>query len=185
LQYGVKRLFTPGERLAVIEEFEPGEGVYMYGGEVRAAKVGEPVFDMKERRASVRPLRDVIGVPKVGDSVIGVVESTQGNVVNVKIEVVNGRYSQAGFTAMLQVRPTLQSGRGGVRRTVCKPGDVVRARVISNLNSIIHLAMDRPEEGVICTVCSVCGGRVVRVRSRVKCIECSNVEDRKLASDFE
>jgi len=164
----------------VIEEFEPGEGTYAYGGEVRSLRLGELVLDLRERRVNVKPVREMDRVPRVGDKVQGVVQSGQGNIINLEIQVINDKFSREGFTGMLQARTP-----GPRRTTICKPGDILRARVVSNLNSIIHLAMDRSDEGVVCTVCSVCGGRVVRIRNRVKCIECGNIEDRMLASDFD
>jgi exosome complex component CSL4 len=68
--------------------------------------------------------------------------------------------------------------------TVCKTADIVRAKVISTLNSIIHLSFEDEKCGVLTAYCSNCGGAMVRVHDKAKCVECGNIEERKLASDF-
>ncbi|MFQ6135002.1 MAG: exosome complex RNA-binding protein Csl4 [Nitrososphaerales archaeon] len=176
---------TPGEKVSVIEEFDSGEGTYLRDGEVRSLRVGEAVPNLTERIISIKPVKSMDRLPRPGDTVIGVVETAQASIMNIRIELINGKYSQAGFTGMLQLGAERSSGRGRVRRgSVCKRGDLIRARVFSDLNSIIHLSIDGADDGVIHTVCSLCGGDVVRIRDRVKCIECGNVEERKLASNF-
>lgn len=175
---------TPGEKLSVIEAFEAGESTFVEDGEVRALRVGRAVPNRGERIIGVKPVKGMDRVPAPGDIVVGVVETAQPSVANIRIESINGRYSQAGFTGMLHSGADRSSRGRGRRRVTCKPGDIVRARVYSVKNSIFHISVDRPEEGVIRTVCSICGGGVVQVRDRVKCVECGYFEERKLASDF-
>ncbi len=176
----------PGEKLSVIEEFECGTDTYQKDGEVRSLRVGEIVTNLTERIINIKPIKNMDRIPRLGDIIIGIVETTQANTANVRIELINNKSSQAGFTGMLQLGSERYSGRGGHRRdTVCKAGDLLRARVFSDLNTIIHLSMDKPNEGVIHTVCSQCGGNVARIHNKVKCIECGNLEARQLASDFD
>ena len=63
-------------------------------------------------------------------------------------------------------------------------GDVVRCRVFSLLNGIIHLSIDDDKTGVIFALCGNCGRPLQKGGNRAKCVECGNVEERKLASDF-
>lgn len=172
----------PGEALAVMEEFEAGRGARQFDGIIRATIAGRPIFDFKTRRVHVEPARRTARTPSPGDSVIGHVESAQNAVVNVFIHRVNGRLSPGGFTAMMQTRPS-QRSRGG-RVALCRAGDVIRATVVSDQNAIIQLSLDGPNDGVVYAMCSVCGGSMARVDHRIKCVECGNVEERKLAPDF-
>jgi exosome complex component CSL4 len=176
---------TPGEKLSVIEAFESGEGTFVDDGTVRALRVGRAVPNRDKRRISVKPIRNMGRVPRPGDIVVGIVETAQPSVANILIETINDKYSQSGFTGMLYSGANRSQRGRGRRRVTCKPGDIVRARVYSVKNSIFHISVDLPEEGVLRTVCSICGGVVVRIGDRVKCIECSYVEERKLASDFD
>jgi exosome complex component CSL4 len=63
-------------------------------------------------------------------------------------------------------------------------GDIIRGRVISLLNSTIHITIDEKEFGVLYALCFNCGGDTVRLNSTVKCIECSIFEERKLSNDY-
>lgn len=173
----------PGEELAVIEEFDGGEGTYVAGGVVRAAVAGTPAYDLQSRVVRVEAKKPTTRLPKPGDTIVGQVENVQGNIANVKIHYVNGMVSEAGFTGLLIVR---QNRFGGRRRptTYFKAGDIVRARVVSVKNAIIHLSIDRAEDGVVYAVCSLCGGRMAKIDGRIKCVECGGVEERKLAPDF-
>jgi len=180
---GKGKAVMPGDELAVIEAFEAGSNTFVDNGEVRALRVGYAEPDKKQRVISVKPSRGSIGVPKPGDVIIGTVETAQPSIANILIEEINDKYSEASFSGMLQ-----SSGDPRARdrrRVTCKPGDVVRAHVYSVKNSIYHLSVDRPEDGVLYTICSQCGGSVIRVRDSVKCNECGYLEERKLASDFD
>ncbi len=171
--------------MAVIEEFNAGEGTYLRNGEVVALRVGKATPNMKDRVINVKPAKIMNRVPRPGDIIMGVVETAQPSIMSILITSINGKDSQANFTGIIVPVFERGGGRGRVKRsTICKPGDLIRAHVFSTLNANLHLAVDRPDEGVIYTVCSVCGGGVARIRDRVKCIECGNVEERKLAADF-
>ena len=61
---------------------------------------------------------------------------------------------------------------------------MIRGRVISLLNSTIHLTIEDKEYGVLYTLCNMCGGDTVLVNSAVKCIECGSYEERKLTNDY-
>jgi len=65
-----------------------------------------------------------------------------------------------------------------------KLGDIVRCGVHSLMNGMIHLSLNDDHAGVIYALCSNCGKPLLRAGSRVKCVECGNVEERKLADDF-
>ena len=171
----------PGEKLAVPEEYEGGNGTYSDMDTVRALAVGRSSFGMKNRVVNVESSRIAKTLPRPGDRVIGQVEAGQGNV---KIHYVNGKMNESHFTGML-IRMDQPPVRRGRRKTIVhKLGDLVRATVVSSINGVIHLSMERPEDGVIHTSCSICGCSVTRERERIRCTECGTAEQRKLACDF-
>jgi len=174
----------PGEKVAVIEEFSAGKGTYLLNGEVFSLKLGEVAINLKERVITVNQ-KQVERIPKYNDIITGTVDSAQSNTINVCIDSINGKESKSGFTGMLQVGVDRSGARRSGRRiTVCKAGDIIRARIKSVLNANIHLSIDNADEGVIDTVCSICGGNVTAIREKVKCVECGSIDERKLASDF-
>jgi exosome complex component CSL4 len=173
----------PGDKLAISEEFLPGKNTYDDSGRIRALITGEVKKDMASMEISVKPAAEPQMV-KVDDWVTGQVEVVQANSANVKLYYLNGKPTHKDFSGMLTLRG-LTGGRGQRRTTPVKLGDIVRCRVFSLLNGIIHLTVDEPDMGVLAALCGNCGRPLLRgSATRAKCDECGNVEERKLARDF-
>ena len=175
----------PGDRLAVTEEFLPGAHTYDDGGKIRALVAGSVKKDMASMEISVTPAKEADTI-KIGDWVTGQVEAAQSSSANVKLYFLNGNLTHKDFSGMLNLRGLGGGGGRGARRsTPVKSGDIVRARVFSLLNGIIHLTIEEPDMGVVAALCSNCGRPLLMGNStRAKCDECGNVEERKLAKDF-
>jgi exosome complex component CSL4 len=174
----------PGDKVAVSEEFLPGKHTYDAGGAIRALTSGTIEKDTKSMEISVKPAVEP-EIIRVDDWVTGQVEATQANSANVHIYFHNGKPTYKDFSGMLNLRGLSGGGRGQRRTTPVKQGDIVRCRVFSLLNGIIHLTIEEPDMGVVKAMCGNCGRPLLRGSStRAKCDECGNVEDRKLAGDF-
>jgi len=173
----------PGDKLAVSEEFLPGGHTYDDSGLIRALAVGEVQKDVRNMEISVKPAAEP-GTIKVNDWVTGQVEVAQANSASVKIYYLNGKPTYKDFSGMLSLRG-LTGGRGQRKSTPVKQGDVVRCRVYSLVNGIVHLSIEEQDMGVVAALCGNCGKPLLRGSStKAKCDECGNVEDRKLARDF-
>ena len=172
----------PGDRLAVSEEFLPGLYAYDDSGSIRALVAGTVQRDTKNMEISVKPVVKP-KVVRVGDRVVGQVETAQASSAGVKIYYVNGAPTDKDFSGSLSLRSS-RSGRGGPRGPPVKLGDVVRCKVFSLLNGIIHLSINEDEMGVLHALCGNCGKPLLRGGNKAKCDECGNVEERKLAADF-
>lgn len=174
----------PGDKLAVAEEFLPGRHAYDDAGSIRALVAGSVSRDMKNMEISVKPATEP-GVIKVDDWITGQVETTQASSANVHIFYLNGKQTHKDFSGMLSLRGLSGGGRGARRTTPVKLGDVVRCRVFSLVNGIIHLTIDEPDMGVVAALCGSCGRPLLKgSATKAKCDECGNVEERKLARDF-
>jgi exosome complex component CSL4 len=174
----------PGDELAVSEEFLPGRHTYDDSGLIRALTAGAVMKDVKNREISVKPAVEPELI-RVDDWVTGQVESAQANSANVHIYFLNGKPTYKDFSGMLSLRGLSGGGRGSRRTTPVKTGDIVRCRVFSLLNGIIHLTIDEPDMGVVAALCGNCGKALLRGNAtRAKCDECGNVEERKMARDF-
>jgi exosome complex component CSL4 len=172
----------PGDRLAVSEEFLPGPHTYDDSGLIRALVAGKVRRDTKNMEISVEPVVKPRLIA-VGDVVAGQVEATQASAAAFKIYYLNGKPTDKDFSGSLSLRSG-RPGRGGPRGPPVKLGDVVRCKVISRLNGIIHLTINEEELGVVYALCGTCGRPLLRGGNKAKCDECGNVEERKLASDF-
>jgi exosome complex component CSL4 len=184
----------PGEQVALIEEFEGGKNTYITDGTIRSKAVGTRVYDFKRRIVKINPKNSPM-LPKIGDVLVGYLEMLFGSMMSVRVLYINEKKSYAGFSAIASARTgsgsSNNSGGGGWRergdrrsRTIFRVGDIIRGRVISLLNSTIHITIDEKEFGVLYTLCFNCGGDTVRVHNSVKCIECGVYEERKLTHDY-
>ncbi len=171
----------PGDKLASIEEFVPGSGSAVVGEAIVSTVAGRKKPDMSNRVMNVVAARDATrAIPKVGDYIIGFVDSSSPSVAQVTIRAINDIPNTREFAAMLSMRDERRRNSSPI-----KAADSIRAHVISTKNSIIHVAIDSGNCGVISTVCVNCGGPVVPLgRDRVKCPECGLVDDRLLAEDM-
>jgi len=174
----------PGDKLAVSEEFLPGPNTYDDSGLIRALRAGAVSKDPKTMEISVRPTAEP-EITKIDDWVTGQVEAVQANSANVHIYFHNGKPTYKDFSGTLSLRGLSGGGRGARRTTPVKTGDIVRGRVFSLVNGMIHLTIEEPDMGVVYALCGNCGKPLLRgSATRAKCDECGNVEERKLARDF-
>jgi exosome complex component CSL4 len=181
----------PGEQVAFIEEFEGGKNTYITDGAIRSKAVGTRVYDFKRRIVKINQKNSPM-LPKIGDVLVGYIEMLFGSMISVRILYINEKKSYAGFSAIASTRIGGGSNNsGGWRergerrgRTIFRVGDIIRGRVISLLNSTIHITIDEKEFGVLYTLCFNCGSDTVRVHNSVKCIECGVYEERKLTYDY-
>jgi exosome complex component CSL4 len=110
--------------------------------------------------------------------------------MSVRILYINEKKSISGFSAISSAKVSGTGGRwarerGDRRgRINFRVGDIIRGRVMSLLNSTVHITIDEREFGVVYTLCFNCGGDTVRVNNAVKCIECGAFEERKLTNDY-
>ena len=182
-----KRPALPGETVASIEEFEGGKGTYLASdGTVRSETVGIKFYDLKRRVVKIDPKNPPM-LPKVGDLIVGYAEMMFSSMVSIKVLYINDEWSNAGFSAIASARIGSRADveRRGDRRATFHNGDIVRGRVISLLNSTIHLTLAEKEYGVLYALCFMCGGDTVRTNeSTIKCVECGAFENRKLTHDY-
>jgi exosome complex component CSL4 len=178
----VNKVILPGEQLASIEEFEGGKNTYLtQDGLIRAATIGTKSLDLKRRVIKIEP-KNAPMLPKIGDILVGYVEMIFASMISVKVLYINGIKSTSGFSAIASMR--VGGGRDRRERPIFRTGDIIRGRVMSMLNSTVHMTIAEKEFGVLYTTCFMCGGDTVRVNDTVKCIECGAWEPRKLTNDY-
>jgi exosome complex component CSL4 len=176
-------LVVPGERLGVIEEFVPDSGTYVTDGVIYSKIVGRSLIDLQNRRVSVYPVSEGAVFPKVGTVIIGQIGNAQSDNVLVKIFRVGKKKISGSFGGILHVSDVSDRYVDSMA-DVCKPGDIVRARVISEKNKVFHLTTNDKSLGIIYAFCSRDGTLLVQDRYDLKCPKCGNIERRKIAPDY-
>jgi exosome complex component CSL4 len=179
------QIILPGERLGVIEEFIPDSGTYVKDGVIYSKIVGRALMDMLNRRVSVYPLVEGAVVPKVGITVIGQIGNAQSDNVLVRIVKVGTTKKKLSgvFSGILHISDVADRYVDSMNE-VCKSGDIIRAKVISEKNQIFHLNTVDKNLGVIYGFCSLCSTLLEQRRHEMVCPKCGNVESRKTAFDY-
>ncbi len=179
-------LVIPGERLGVIEEFIPDAGTYVKDGIIYSKIVGRALMDMLNRKVSVYPLQEGATIPKTGTTIIGQVGNAQSDNVFVNITKVNTRKKKLSgkFGGILHISDAADRYIDSMNE-VCKPGDIIRAKVISEKNQVYHLSTADKNLGVIYASCGICGNLLEQKHpGDMQCPKCKNVEKRKTAPDY-
>ena len=177
------QLILPGERMGVIEEFVPDDGTYVKDGVIYSKIVGRALLDLPNKRVSVYPLVHGATVPKVGSTVLGQVSNVQKQNAFVRIHKIDKNNISGFFSAILHISDVrlryVESMFG-----VCKPGDIIRAKVISEKNGVYHLSTKDRNLGVVYAFCSQCGYMLEPSRQEMRCPRCRKIEKRKTALDY-
>ncbi|MEM2147923.1 MAG: exosome complex RNA-binding protein Csl4 [Candidatus Bathyarchaeia archaeon] len=173
----------PGEPLGVIEEFIPDAGTYVRDGVIYSKVVGRSLIDFLNRRVSVFPLVHGARAPKVGSIVMGQVSGVQSQMATVRIFKIGKKMLSGFFSGVLHVSDVHLRFVDSMF-DVCKPGDIIRAKVISETNRTYHLTTKDKSLGVVYAFCSQCGN-VLEQRARdLQCPRCGKVEKRKTTIDY-
>jgi len=177
------QLVVPGERLGVIEEFIPDAGTYVKDGVIYSKVVGHALIDFMHKKVSVFPVGKGVKVPKTGSIIVGQVSSVQTQTASVRFTQVDRRKIAGFFSAVLHVSDVQMSFVDSMF-DVCKPGDIIRAKIISEKNRTYHLSTQDKEMGVVYGFCSNCGEGLEQRSRGMHCPRCGRVESRKTAIDY-
>jgi len=173
----------PGERLGVIEEFIPDVGTYVKEGVIYSKVIGRALIDLQNKKVSVYSLVKGAGVPKIGSIILGQVSSVQSDTANIRIFKIDNEEVSGFFSGVLHVSDVQLSYIDSMF-SVCKPGDVMRAKVISEKNQVYHLSTKDKDLGVVYAFCSQCGYTLELRRHTPYCSRCRMNEKRKIALDY-
>lgn len=177
------KFVSPGERLGVIEEFIPDAGTYVKDGVIYSKVVGRSLLDLPNKRISVYPLVHGAAVPKIGSIVLGQVSSVKTQNAVVRIFQIGKKQLSGFFTSILHISD-VQLRYVESMFNVCRPGDVLRSKVISEKNKIYHLSTKDKNLGVVYAFCSRCGHILELGQQGMRCPRCGKIEKRKIAPEY-
>jgi exosome complex component CSL4 len=176
-------LVLPGERLGVIEEFIPDSGTYVKDGVIYSKIIGRALMDLLNKKVSVYPIMGGVATPKVGSIILGQVGNAQTDNVLVKIFKIGNKQLSGTFGGILHISDVADRYVDSMN-DVCKPGDIVRAKVISTKNQVYHLSTSERNLGILYAFCSRCGNLLDLQKYEMHCSKCGNVERRKTAPEY-
>ena len=174
----------PGTELATIEEYSPGEGVYVDKGVIKSSILGRVYIDFKDRIISVKPLKTTKLMPKKGETVHAYVTGIpRDDIALLKIfadEEMNLYKSE--FTGILHISQASDKILRSIY-DVIKLSDIVRASILVGDRIPYILSIKQPLNGVILAFCSLCGATLKRIpgTNKASCSRCGNIETRKIS----
>lgn len=177
------QIVVPGEHIGVIEEFSPGIGTYVKNGKIYSRMIGRTLLDIMNKKVSVYPLIPRPSVPKTGSIVTGQVQNVQSHFAVLRIWKIGERTLSGFFSGLLHISDASPS-YVETMFDVCKPCDIMRAKVVSEKNREYHLSTVDKNLGVIYAFCSHCGHILQFKRHRLQCSYCGKIEKRKTALDY-
>ncbi len=166
----------PGDKIAIIEEYEGGKNTFEDGHNVRATVIGTTEIDKINRIAQVNKLK-FSGIPEVNDIIVGTVAAVMSSMIAVSINYVNNIRTKSNVECICQTRHLR-------KKNIALVNDVVVLKITAHKNGTIHATLSEPELGVLYTKCKRCGGKVIPLRDAIKCTECNWIDERKLSSNF-
>jgi exosome complex component CSL4 len=179
----IGQLAVPGDRLGVIEEFIPDVGTYVKDGVIYSKVIGRILIDLVHRRVSVHQLIGPSKVPALGSTVMAQVSNAQSDSAGARIFEIGGEEINGVFTGVLHVSDVALRYVDSMY-DVAKPGDIIRAKVVSEKNRTYHLSTKDKNLGVVYAFCSNCGTLLEPRRQGMHCPKCGRFEKRKTASDY-
>ncbi|UCD73251.1 MAG: exosome complex RNA-binding protein Csl4 [Candidatus Bathyarchaeota archaeon] len=174
---------TPGEKVAVIEEFVAGPGTFIEEGDIRSKTVGYTITDVHNKLVSIYPRSGTPIFPRKGSVIVGQVVNTQDKTAIIRILSVDNRPVPGQFTGIIHIS-TVSSNYVRSMYEAVRPGDLIKAKVISNRNGATHLSTLGRNLGVVQAFCIRCGNRLTRRGRILGCQVCSNIEERKITVDY-
>jgi len=173
----------PGERLAVIEEYNEGEGTYQSDGEVRSAEIGVTRHDGANRSVAVMKKTPEIIVPMEGMLAVAEVGSVARRDARINIFMLNGRHIHPTYSGVIHISDISRDYTKNIDMAL-RNGDTVKGRIVNVKNRLNQMSLADPEYGVVYAYCSRCGGLLELDRGRLTCPDCGRVERRKTARSY-
>ncbi|KPV72115.1 uncharacterized protein RHOBADRAFT_18353 [Rhodotorula graminis WP1] len=126
-------LVIPGQPLSAqgpSAQLAPGPGTFSRGGQVYAALVGQ--VSREGGVLSVKGKEETQAIPEPNATVIGTVTRITRQAATLSLLTVDGRPCRPDFTGIIRAQDVRQTAKDSVKIWSCyRPGDVVRAKVIS------------------------------------------------------
>jgi len=173
----------PGEKLAVIEEYNDGPGTYQEEGDVRSSEIGEPKLDSERRAMVVKKATPEIIVPEKGMDIVAEVGSVARKDARIDIFMLNGKLIHPTYSGVIHISDISRDYVKNIDMAL-KNGDIVKGKLVNVANRLNQTSLEGPEYGVIYAYCSRCGGLLEEQQGKLICPDCGRVERRKTAKSY-
>jgi exosome complex component CSL4 len=177
-----KKVF-PGEKLAVIEEYNDGPGTYQEEGEIRSSEIGKTLLDSERRAVYIKKTTPEIIVPVKGMEVIAEVGSVARKDARIDIFWLDGKLIHPSYSGVIHISDISRDYIKNIDSAI-KSGDIIKGKLVNVVNRLNQTSLEGPEYGVIYAHCSRCGGLLEEKQGKLICPDCGRIERRKTAKSY-
>jgi exosome complex component CSL4 len=173
----------PGEKLAVIEEYNDGDGTYQEDGDVRSSEIGVTGYNETHRALIVKKKTPQILVPEEGMEIVAEVGSVARKDARIDIFALNGVLIHPTYSGVIHISDMSQDYLKNIDMAV-RSGDIVKGKLVNTKNRLNQSSLRGQEYGVIYGFCSRCGGLLEKKEGKLICEDCGRMERRKTAKTY-
>lgn len=174
----------PGELVGTTEEFKPGTGTTVSGGDIFSTATGNVILDRKARIVSVKPNTLTPNIAKTGDILYGKIIDVRESGASVEIGGIEGKEEREIVNSRLGDIHVSNVRDSYVKRLSdeFRPMDIIKAKVVD----VERMRLSTAEEslGVVKAYCSNCRGELVLEGKKLKCPVCNMTETRKISTEY-
>jgi exosome complex component CSL4 len=173
----------PGEKLAVIEEYNDGPGTYQEEGEIRSTEIGRTELNTDRRAVYVKKATPEIIVPEKGMDVMAEVGSVARKDARIDIFMLDGKHIHPTYSGVIHISDISRDYVKNIDSAL-RNGDIVKGKLVNVANRLNQTSLEGPEYGVIYAYCSRCGGLLEQKEGKLICPDCGRSERRKTAKSY-
>ncbi len=177
-----KKVF-PGEKLAVIEEYNDGNGTYQENGAVRSNTIGATKYNNPRRAIYVDKVTPFLTVPQEGMDVIAEISSVVRKDARINIFMVDGKLAYPDISGVIHISDISKSYLKNIDSAI-RRGDIVKGKIANTKNRLNQTSLKGAAYGIIYAYCSRCGGLLEMKKGKLMCQDCGRMERRKTAKTY-
>ena len=173
----------PGEKLAVIEEYNDGRGTYQEDGEVRSSEIGVTGYNEARRALVVKKNTPEIQVPMEGMEIVAQIGSVARKDARIDIFALDGSLIHPTYSGVIHISDVSQDYVKNIDMAI-RSGDIVKGKLVNTKNRLNQSSLRGQEYGVIYAFCSRCGGLLEKKEGKLICEDCGRMERRATAKTY-
>jgi len=179
----LERAVFPGEKLAVIEEYNEGQGTYQEEGKIRSSEIGVTNLNSERRELYIKKATPVIIIPERGMEVVAEVGSVARKDARIDIFMLDRRLIHPTYSGVIHISDISRDYVKNIDAAL-KSGDIIKGKLVNVVNRLNQTSLEGPEYGVIYAYCSRCGGLLELEQEKLTCPTCGRIERRKIAKNY-
>lgn len=182
-----QKIVLPGTFLSTQEEFSAGENAYDDEiGNIYASIIGLPVFDEKTKVVSVKAIARENRLMGLNSVCLALVSNVRENFVMLELLEAKSNKEKRVVSQPFAILPIANVKIDYVNALLeeFKTGDILLVKVVEMNKFSTVVSTKERKLGVIKAFCSKCRKPLLLNETKLKCLDCLNIENRKISTEY-